>query len=67
MAEKDRAGAGDMWAITAVTGTSYEGETEEEEKAAIERWTSLPAKEWRRLLLEYGEKRMRLERFSYIP
>ena len=67
MAEEDNAGVGDLWAITAVTGKSYEGETEEEEKAAIERWTSLPAEERRRLVLEYGEKRMRLERFSYIP
>lgn len=42
-------------------------ETEAEAKAAMERWTSLPAKEKRRLLLEYGEERRRLERFGEIP
>ncbi len=42
-------------------------ETEAEAKAAMERWTSLPAEEQRRLLLEYGDERMRQERLSYIP
>ena len=42
-------------------------ETEAEAKAAKERWTSLPAEEQRRLLLEYGDERMRQERLSYIP
>ncbi len=58
----------EMWAVTAVTGAKFDGtETEEEENAAIERWASLPEEEQRRLMIEYGEKRRRQERFGEIP
>ena len=55
------------WATTAVMGELTGNETEAEQRAAIARWTSLPAEERRRLMVEYGEKRMRLERFEQIP
>ena len=42
-------------------------ETEAEKKAALKRWTSLPAEAQRRLVVEYGDKRMRLERLEQIP
>ena len=42
-------------------------ETEAEQRAAIARWTSLPAEERRRLMVEYGEKRMYLEWLEQIP
>lgn len=56
-----------LWATTAVMGELTGNETEAEKKAALKRWTSLPAEEQRRLVVEYGEKRMRLERFEQIP
>ena len=58
----------EMWAVTAVTGAKFDGtETEAEENAAIEHWASLPEEEQRRLMIEYGEKRRRQERFGEIP
>ena len=42
-------------------------ETEAEQRAAIARWTSLPAEERRRLMVEYGNERMRLAWLSEIP
>lgn len=42
-------------------------ETEAEARAAMERWTSLPAEEKRRLLSEYSMERMRQERLGCIP
>lgn len=55
------------WATTAVMGELTGNETEAEQRAAITRWTSLPAEEQRRLMVEYGEKRMRLEWLGEIP
>lgn len=49
------------------TGADQAEETEAEIKAAMDRWTSLPEEERRRLILEDGEERMRQERLSYIP
>ena len=62
-------GSGDdhLWAATAVMGKPTGNETEAEKKAALERWTSLPAEEQRRLMVKYSEKRMRLARLNEIP
>ena len=62
-------GSGDdhLWAATAVMGKPTGNETEAEKKAALERWTSLPWEEQRRLLMKYSDKRMRLEWLSEIP
>ena len=62
-------GSGDdhLWAATAVMGKPTGNETEAEEQAAIERWKRLPEEEKYRLIMKYGEKRMRLERLSEIP
>ena len=68
MADEKKGGADDRpWATTAVMGELTGNETEAEQRAAIARWTSLPAEERRRLMVEYGEKRMRLERLGEIP
>ena len=40
---------------------------DDDEKAAIKRWVSLPEEERDKLIMEYGNERMRLERLSEIP
>ena len=67
--EDDQKGIADdrPWATTAVMGELTGNETEAEQRAAIARWTSLPAEERRRLMVEYGEKRMYLEWLEQIP
>lgn len=68
MADERKGGVDDRpWATTAVMGELTGNETEAEQRAAIARWTSLPAEEQRRLMVEYGEKCMRLERLGEIP
>ena len=51
----------EAWGPQAETGL-----TEAEVKAARERWASLSGEEQRRLMLEYGDERMRQERFAEI-
>ena len=63
--EKKKSILMEVWGPRA--GADQAEETEAEIKAAMDRWTSLPEEERRRLILEDGEERMRQERLSYIP
>lgn len=64
--EKNGGGDTRLRSHTVVDAAAPRGMTDDE-GAAIKRWVSLPEEERDRLIMEYGNERMRLARLSEIP